>query len=79
MNRFKKGMLAYHTKMQVIAVVKDVGKDFVKVELSETLPLQDWNPKDVAPYDQEEALRKRLKKGGYLRSVYLDWDRKAKK
>lgn len=80
MNRFKKGMFAVHKKMQIIAVVKKAGSDSIQVEISETLPLQDWNPKDVEPWNQEDSIKKRLKKGGYLRNISLNLERrKAKK
>ncbi len=67
---FAPGAQVVHIKMQIIGTVEQVIDDMVYVKIAENKPVQSWKKDELALWDQRSELQKRLKQGGYIRSVF---------
>jgi hypothetical protein len=67
---FALGAQVFHIKMQIIGTVEQVIDDMVYVKIAENKPLQAWKREDLAIWDQKKEIQNRLKRGGYIRSIF---------
>ena len=68
---FVPGAQVVHIKMQIIGTVVQVIDDLVHVKIAENKPVQVWKRDDLAIWDQRGELQKRLRRGGYIRDIYI--------
>ena len=66
---FAPGTQVVHSKMQIIGTVEQVIDDMVYVKIAENKPLQAWKRDELAIWDQKDEIQKRLRRGGYIRSI----------
>lgn len=69
---FTPGVQVFHTKMQIIGTVVKVEAELVHVNIAENKPIQVWRRDELAVWDQRSEIQKRLKQGGYIRSVFKE-------
>lgn len=67
---FTPGVQVVHTKMKIIGIVVKVEADFIHVNIAENKPIQVWKRDELAFWDQRSEIQKRLKQGGYIRSIF---------
>jgi len=67
---FAPGAQVVHIKMQMIGTVVKVIDDLVHVKIAENKPEQVWKRDELETWDQRSEIQKRLKQGGYIRSVF---------
>ena len=71
---FAPGVQVVHIKMQIIGTVVKVFDDLVHVKIGENKPIQVWKSDELAIWDQRGEIQKRLKQGGYIRSIFKKGD-----
>ena len=71
---FAPGTQVVHIKMQIIGTVEQVIDDMVYVKIAENKPLKSWKRDELGLWDQRREIQKRLKQGGYIRSIFKKGD-----